>query len=385
MEISASKSILVWAKRFGSLLESESARVRPNSRPSAGKPGRAISKVLAAILMLFSCSACSSPSSTNLLRGTNAQEAAEQLFKEKIGHNAKVLRLEITPLSLALRVQDPAKPTHIDSFSLNHYNFRGIYHLAFRFGPSPIDHGLSNDELEESLFELSDVNLAAVPAVTKSALEGIAIEGGQVDRICIQKRITDFPRAIGDLRWEISVRSDRESATAYADAKGRITGINIEGTSRARSLNLYSDAEALKHIAAMVREEVGKGPCILRLTLSRNSMWFEAIEPKKQRKIISYTANLSGVRGDSVGARENALSPEAFFSVDAIDWSRVPEMLKRAQAELNNPKGRIERVGLSKPLHPGDSLRWEIGIRNEDGDTGEVYFDAGGAVLRRPN
>ena len=115
----------------GPPLKSELARVQPNSRLAAGKLGGATLKVLLAALTLLACSDCSNPSSTNLLRGSNA----------------KVLNLEITPLSLAIRVQAPSNPMHIDGFSLKHAYLMDTFHFVFHSGPSPINHGLSSNEL----------------------------------------------------------------------------------------------------------------------------------------------------------------------------------------------------------------------------------------------
>ena len=327
----------------------------------------------------------------NLFEGTAAQDAMTELSK-RIGHPARALNVDITPLSLTVRVQDPAQPSHIDEYSLEHeywsYSYYH-YHRVNLTGPKPVQLTLINENLEENLFDLSDVNIAGVAETSKSAVNRTALEGGAVASIHIQRHLFLIPSArCGDVEWEIHVKSDREYANAYADVKGRINRLNLDGTNRAKNLNLFADVKELQNIIGMMREVFGSTPGILKLHLNRNFLGFDARDPQRPKRLMSFTANLNGVLmgldAFKGGPGAPQLPNDRFFAVDDVDWSRIPEILKQAQLKLEIPKGRLYLVTLEKPVFGGSAqpLRWTVEIRDDEGENGEVEFDPRGAVMQ---
>jgi hypothetical protein len=355
---------------------------------AAGIFGKATSALLLATMVLLT--ACGGDvKQVNLFEGTAAQDAMTELSK-KIGHPARALNVDITPLSLTLRVQDPAQPSHIDEYSLEHeYMFKGYYHHVNLSGPKPVQLTLINNNLEENLFDLSDVNIAGTSETSKSAVNRTALEGGAVAAIHIQRHLFLIPSAhCGDVEWEIHVKSDREYASAYADAKGHINRLNLDGTNRAKNLNLFADVKEVQHIIGMMREVFGSTPGILKLHLNKNFLGFDARDPQKPKRLMSFTANLNGVMmgldafGGGPGAQQ--LPDDRFFAVDDVDWSCIPDILKQAQLKLDIPKGRLYGVTLGKPTFGGSAqpLRWTVEIRDDEGENGEVEFDPRGAVMQ---
>jgi hypothetical protein len=340
-----------------------------------------------ALLIMILLTGCGRQKRVNLFEEGKAQEALTELSK-KFAQPAKVLNVDITALSLTVRVQDPAQPSHVDEYSLEHsYSFDDRYHGVSISGPKPVQLSLINDNLEENLFNLNEVNIAGVAATAKSALERTALEGGGIASIHIQRRLFLIPVATyGDVDWELSVKSDREYATAHADAKGRITRLNLDGTNRAKNLNLYADNKELLGIVATMRETFGSTRGILKLFLNRNFLGLDARDPQKPKRLMSFTANLNGVLmgldafNGSPGAPQ--LADARFFGVDDVDWSCVPEMLKQAQAKLEIAKGRLYAVSLAKATLGGEAqpLRWTVDIRDGEGEDGEVEFDPHGVV-----
>jgi hypothetical protein len=361
--------------------------VRVTLRPAA----EIVSKAITALLLLFLVllTGCGEDrKQVNLFEGTAAQDAWMELAK-KIGPTARALDIDITPLALSVRVQDPSQPSHIDEFSLEHdYMFNGYYHQVHISGPKPVQPTLVNENLEENLFNRDDVNIAGIAETSRSAVDRTALEAGAVSKIHIQRHLYLLPSAqCGDVEWEIQVRSDREYASAYADAKGRITSLNLDGTNRAKNLNLYADQQEVQHIVGMMREVFGRTPGILKLHLNRNYLDFDARDPQKPKRLMSFTANLNGVlmRLDAFngGPGVPQLPDERFFAVDDVDWSRIPDILKQAQLKLEIPKGRLYMVTLGKPTFDGgaQALRWTVEIRDGEGENGEVEFDPKGAVM----
>lgn len=344
--------------------------------------------LLATVTLLLGCG--EDRKQVNLFEGAAAQEAMAELSK-KIGHPARALDADITPLSLTVRVQDPAQPSHIDEYSLEHeYMFEGYYHRVALNGPKPVQLTLVNNNLEENLFDLKDVNMAGVAETAKSAVERTALEGGGVvASVHIQRHLFLVPAPrCGEIEWEIHVRSDREYASAYADAAGRITRLNLDGSNRAKNLNLFADVKEIRRIVGMMREVFGSAPGILKLHLNRNYLSFTARDPQKPKRVMNFTANLNGVlmlldaADGGPGSRE--LPDERFFAVDDVDWSRVPEILEQARLKLEIPKGGVYKVALEKPTFEGvaQALRWTVEIRDEEGENGEATFDPKGGVMK---
>ena len=184
------------------------------------------------------------------------------------------------------------------------------------------------------------------------------------------------------------MKSDREYANAYADAKGRINRLNLDGTNRAKNLNLFADVKEVQHIVGMMREVFGNTPGILKLHLNKNFLGFDARDPQKPKRLMSFTANLNGVLmgldAFDGGPGAQQLPDDRFFAVDDVDWSRIPEILKQAQLKLEIPKGRLYDVTLGKPTFGGSAqpLRWTVEIRDDEGENGEVEFDPRGAVMQ---
>ncbi len=359
------------------------------SRPWSGSASRIFGKAVSALLLAatLSLTGCGDGTRVNMFEGTTAEQAMTELSR-KIGHPARAFNVDITPLSLAVRVQDPAKPSHIDEYKLEHvYALRDFFHYVSVTGPTPFQPTLVNNNLEENLFDLNKVNIADVAETAKSAVNRAALEeGGAVAKIHIQRHLYLMPKThSGEVEWEIQVKSDREYANAYADARGRINHLNLDGTNRARNLNLYTDAKELQNIAGMMREVFGNTPGILRLVLYRNYVSFDARDPQKSKKLTSYIANLNGVTiGLAQTARDQQLSDKWYFAVNDVDWSLVPKILKQAQIELQMPKGDLSLITLGKPAFEGDvqALRWAVQIRDEQGEFGEVEFNPGGAVMQ---
>ncbi len=330
---------------------------------------------------------CGRQRRVNLFESNKAQDALAELSK-KFTQPAKVLNLDITPLSLTVRVQDPGQPSHVDEYTLEHsYSFDDRYHGVSISGPKAVQLSLINENLDENLFNLNDVNIAGVAVTAKSALERTALESGGITSIHIQRRLFLIPVATcGDVDWEISVKSEREYATAHADAKGRITRLNLDGTNRAKNLNLYADNKALLGIVAMMRETFGSTRGILKLHLNRDFLGLDARDPQKPKRLMSFTAGLNGVLmgmdAFNGGPGAPPLPDARFFGVDDVDWSHVPDMLKQAQGKLEIPKSRLYAVSLAKPTLAGETqpLRWTVEIQDGEGEDGEVEFDPQGVV-----
>ena len=171
--------------------------------------------LVAAVLLI----ACGSKQPPTLFEGTTAQDAVNQITA-KLSRPIRVLQIEITPNSLSMQIQDSTALNHVDEYR---YNQAGILHRDSVSGPRPVQLSLINPKLEENLYNIEEVSLIAVPDTIREALKRIALEGGgMVERIEIKRRVSIIPvPQNGDVRWTISVRSPRETATAYSGLSGQ--------------------------------------------------------------------------------------------------------------------------------------------------------------------
>src|SRR6202035_5176022 len=104
-------------------------------------------------------------------------------------------------------------------------------------GPQPVGTSTLNAPVRARLFELSDIDFTVVPEVASAAAARIALqESMTVSELSLSRIVYSglLRSGVGAPRWVISVRSPHESATAFADIKGRLTGTNLTGTLRAQ-------------------------------------------------------------------------------------------------------------------------------------------------------
>ena len=331
---------------------------------------------------------CSRQEHVNMFEASTAQEALTELSK-KFALPAKVLNIDLTPLSFTVRVQDPAQPSHVDEFTLEHsYLLQDRYHHISVSGPTPVQLNLINDKLEENLFNLADVNIPGTAATAKAAIERAALQDpARIDKVRIQRHLYLIPVATcGEVEWDMEVKSDREYATATANAKGQIIHMNLDGTNRAKNLNLYADSKELLGIVQVMREKLGTAPGILMLHLNRNFINFDARDLQRPKRLMNFNANLNGVLmamdAFNGGPGATPLPDSRFFGVDDVDWSRVPDMVKQSQARLAIPNARLNSMNLRKPTLEGTAqpLRWVLDWRDGEGEDGEVEFDGKGEV-----
>ncbi|MFI4995493.1 MAG: hypothetical protein ACHQAQ_06885 [Hyphomicrobiales bacterium] len=73
--------------------------------------------------------------------------------------------------------------------------------------------------------------------------------------------ILPHPKA-GDIRWSLRIASGREHAEVFANAQGVITGADLAGTQRAKTLDLFNEPELVANAAAEFRAVLGGGPVL---------------------------------------------------------------------------------------------------------------------------
>lgn len=207
------------------------------------------------ILVGAACKLTSLPGAKmNMFEGTNAKDGAAKI-KAKVGSDPlKVSRMEIHEDKLEIVVQDPNKPKNFDKYT---------YERGAVKGPEPLEAlVLGNQEFtadKSRLFDLSEVELGAVPSTCQKAAERAQIEQGKCEVISVdweaasntrtkaenEKRKADdradlqsqmksgkmedgmarARRQLGDLAvtWRIWIKGPRATKYFWADPKGNLS------------------------------------------------------------------------------------------------------------------------------------------------------------------
>jgi hypothetical protein len=319
----------------------------------------------------------------SLFEGASSQEAVAKL-SEKLKAPARVLKIEIQPETLSIQVQDPAAPTQVNEYTYRKLTGLVAMILPIITGPKPVRLSLINPNLEENLFDLGKVNFAAVAETVREAERRVALDGGGTARtILIQRRVGILPPSSGDIEWDISVVGPRESASAHADAQGRIRRLNLDGTLRAQALDYRNDTKALSEAIAQIRDQFGSEPVFNHFSVSRLDVSFSARASKDSNEVRGYNCNLNGVRlglNDAMNLKlpKTMETKREFFSIDDADWSRVPAMCKTALEKINFSHPNIHSIELEKPPPTlrERPLRWRAQVtEGVMGENGFVEFD----------
>jgi hypothetical protein len=329
----------------------------------------------------------------------NEDKAVEQAFttlKERMG-NGKVRALSITiePDKVTLRAQDPKDTRNVDEWRVSRVSMAGIS-WERQSGPDPVKLDLINPRLEDNLFDLDSVVIAAANNLARASIERAKLEdAARISRMEIVRQVYIIPApASGPVRWSVSVTSDRESAQIFADAKGAITRVDLTNTNRAKNLDLLQELDHTAEAGRAFRTALGEGPVLLKIGISSKSVGFETNRVDKSfpmqlsgslsaREVYSWNLNGLARSMGSVNADVAlANAPHAPFGVEEIDWTVLPKLVAAAKDQLGMPNGRITDLGLSKPTDGAGQpvLLWKVEITDANREHGYVLADIKGVI-----
>jgi len=324
-----------------------------------------------------------------------AQHALDVL-KERIGHPIRALDVEISRDSFSIEAQDPTQPTHIDRWTYSHERVSLTGGLARGWfvnwedtsGPTPVELNLINPRLEENLFDLAEVDFAATTRLSQAAIKRAALEDpGEIASMRIARQLILIPTArSGDVAWTVEARSPRERASMTADAKGNIRRVNLDGTLRAKTVNMYDGGKPLADAVAEVARLWGTEPSIKIFRFAASYVWFLARDLDDATKERWYNADLNGV-SQPLGElwipdpKAPGMPHYERFGINEVDWSRLAKLEAAARERLKMPKGSIYAIELAKLGRDfgASFVQWEITLE-ERSEKGSVVFDTGGTV-----
>jgi hypothetical protein len=239
---------------------------------------------------------------------------------------------------------------------------------------------LANPDLEANLFQLEEIDFAAATNLARTAVEHAALaDKARVARMELARQTFIVPvPASGEVRWTVDVTSGRESVQVFADASGGIIGKNIDGTERAKSLDILRELDLAADAARAAGFVLGRDPVLTAVSIGPRAVGFETGTANAPRL---YLWNLNGLQRAPVKAGVASARP-GLFSVDDVDWTALPKIAAAARSELAMPQGRLTGIELTKPpgaLGPPIVL-WKLEVTDQNQEKGYVLFDGAGAM-----
>lgn len=173
---------------------------------------------LAATLGLAGCAALGvSGGSSHYLAPDNADRAsviaeAIDLLGEKVGEDAQIADFFVSDVTVSVNAIDPKSPKE-----LNRWTIRDGAHD----GDVPVDYGSDYEALQDNLFSLSDVDPAVVAQVIEDAPGTSDFDGLAVYSLTLSFPAVSIDEVGWDLEFLASMRSDRDTDTAWFDIAGK--------------------------------------------------------------------------------------------------------------------------------------------------------------------
>jgi hypothetical protein len=313
-----------------------------------------------------------------------AQSALEKIFN-KANHPAKILSLELRPLELAVEVQDPAQPKHIDAWT-DQIVLGTVRRLLLGSesisGPRPVDPSLPNPNLDANLFEFKPADAAAIPKMIAAVIERAQLEdAAEISHMELRRQLHLVPEpSSGPPQWSIEVTSGRERAEIYADLSGSITHANLDGTHRAQALNYQDGGKELSDLVATIADVFPNEPTIKSVIVYNHYLTIEARNPDHPERDARFNAALNEVYRDLlldtvVNIAIPGQDPPGRLAITDVDWPLLPKLEQAARDRLQLPGGKVGLVKLTKPASGvgGPALEWEINIAAADDHAVEGY------------
>lgn len=121
--------------------------------------------------------------------------------------SSKLLRLEIRPRELIIQAEDTGSPGSVIERHFRDGKAADVEHATLR----------GKGALRDNLFLLSDVNLDAIPELTRLAVQRIDADSGSADFVLVRRNLPETD----DVRLRVYVASPRQNDYLEADRAGQ--------------------------------------------------------------------------------------------------------------------------------------------------------------------
>ncbi len=294
--------------------------------------------LLPLILVTIACSRLTA-FRANLFEGDNAEKAVAEV-KSKIGKPFKVTEIVVEKNTLRIHAQDPNNLQNLDEYK---------YAAGFVTGPNPVKLNALNDNLEKASFPIDEIDFAAIPQMLADALKQTSIDGGEVSKLTFQRGfaiVDNDAGSLGNARWSIEIVGTRENASAYANPKGKITGVNLSQTSRGANYKATTKDELEKAQNAL-REAFGADGKVYKILVYEKYVFTTMINPKNPKVTDDYKFDLNGLTKGGLQGSITGTQREV-FSLGDVDLTTIPDYIERARARTGLTNGSIASISIER-------------------------------------
>lgn len=320
---------------------------------------------------------------TNYLEGDSAAKVVAGV-KSKVGPSFRVVEAVVEVDEMRLQIVDPNNPQNVDQYSSR---------AGFLTGPEPVKLNALVSDPAKSSVPVEEIDFEAVPKIVSSALEQTALDGGVVKRLTFQRGFAlqgSDAGSLGAPRWHVEVTGTRENATATANGKGEIIGLDLSRTSRGKNYTVLSNEE-LTRAQKTLKSIVGGGARVSGVTIRKDSVAISTVAADGSNDEEDFTFGLGGVKKGLVTSKAVRTPTKGYFSLDDIDFTKALDYLEKAKVRLNMPNSEISSISYTRTVKSVLNLddkhnRIDISLR-EGKNEGSVGFDLsdGSEVSARRN
>jgi len=315
---------------------------------------------------------------------------AVAMIEQKAGHNLRATDLRINHHDIRAEIQNGTRPDVADRWTYGHWRgWRGLIDWHFVTGPTAMDTA-RDTPVAQRVFEVKDVDFSAVPRLAAEAIARVALEDAAsvTEMSLLRPRIMGLQQRIGTVRWRIEVSSGHESAAAFANAAGRMTGADLSGTLRAQRYNLFTDNQALLEAVRAFRSAFDGKERVRQGIVSAKGIRFEVPLANEPGRTEWWAADISGAHRESFQSPV-ALpiglplgQPEQPFSTADVAWDALPRLQQTARERLEMPAGEVTMLDLKRDTGSfgANAPVFTFSLRDGKGDEGGITLDASGTA-----
>lgn len=323
-------------------------------------------------------------------------EAATELaaLEAKLGYPPHAVSVELGDYHTTVVLQNPATPQATDEWRIEQIQaLDGLIDWNRIIGPDPMQSGRPGPSVRQRIFDLNPTDFTQVPRIARAAVDRVAPQEPATAAAMVLTKPTLFPDLrLGPLCWTVTVKSAHETAEASFDPAGQPTGIDLSGTIRARTLDLYQGGPPLLDVAHAIAARYDGKEQVDRLLVYRTSISFDLVSSGTVDRPGAYSSGINGIRRDGEGlaaaphiAIPGFVNPNQPFATAEVDWTALPRLVTAARERVGVPDAGIIAVEIRKraiaPLPP--AIEWEVRLQRPSGGDGYFVFDTSGKALDR--
>lgn len=335
--------------------------------------------VLSVLLMVgLGCKTLGRLGKKNYFEGGDAQVAADAI-KEKIGKSFKVTEVFIEDDEFRVQAQDPNNPKNLDEYK---------YVGGFVTGPNPVKLNGMNENLEKSTFPFDEINFAAIPELSRQAIEQSGIEGAKISRMTFQRgfALTETDAGgYGTARWLIEIKGTREDVTAAASPDGKLLGVDLSRTSKAADYKVTTTGE-LKKAQDALKNFLGENAKVSEIVIYEKFLMCKTANRENPNVEDSYQFGINGLTKQGLVKMPKIKTPfNEDLSLSDINLTDAAKYIEKAKQRVEMPDASLTSFSVRRATKSvfDKTFRTEWGVSLKKGvNEGSVYFDNEGNEIR---